>query len=281
LKTLPGFAQLRPGETVLIHAGAGAVGQAYIQLAQSKSATIFTTAGSEEKRDFLHSKFGIPRDHIYSSRTRDFSSGIRSKTEGRGVDVVVNSLSGDLLHESWSLVAEFGRFVEIGKKDILANSHLGMRTFERNVSFFSLDLIAYLYRSPQRLRDCLAKVVELAEAKVIGPIQPIHEVPVSDIVSGLRALQSGQKMGKIVVVMGKDDKVIADVASPLRRENGKRLLRADATYHITGGTGGIGRSLVPWMLENGASNVVLLGRSGASRSEVAELVSQYTRHLLA
>lgn len=117
-------------------------------------------------------------------------------------------------------------------------------------------------------------MVELAEAEVIGPTQPIYEVPMSRIVSGLRALQSGQKTGNIVAVMGKEDRVMADVTSPLRRENGDILLRADVTYLITGGTGGIGRSLVPWMLENGASNVALLGRSGASRP-VAELVTQY------
>lgn len=107
-------------------------------------APILATTGSEEKRDFLHSKSGIPHDQIYSSGTRDFATAIQSKTGGRGVDAV-NSLSGELLHKSWSLVAEFGRFVEIGKKDILANSHLGMRTFGRNDSFFSLDLMVYFY----------------------------------------------------------------------------------------------------------------------------------------
>ncbi|KAJ4999818.1 Highly reducing polyketide synthase ACRTS2 [Colletotrichum sp. SAR 10_66] len=275
LVCLDDVARLRPGESVLIHAASGAVGQACVRIAQSMGATVFATAGSEEKRTFVYETLGVPLEHIYSSRKRGFAAGILNVTGGRGVDVVVNSLSGELLQDTWSIVTEFGRFVEIGKKDILANSHLGMRQFERNVSFFAVDLVPYLSHKSDSIQACLAKMVSLFEAKVIQPIQPIHEVPVSDIVSGFRALQSGQNIGKIVAIMGKDDRVMADVASPLRRDDGNALLRSDATYLITGGTGGIGKSLVPWMLENGASNVVVLGRSATTNTEVAKLVSEY------
>ncbi|EQB53642.1 beta-ketoacyl synthase domain-containing protein [Colletotrichum gloeosporioides Cg-14] len=275
LVCLDDVARLRPGESVLVHAASGAVGQACVRIAQSMGAAVFATAGSEEKRTFVHETLGVPRDHIYSSRKRGFAAGILNVTCGRGVDVVVNSLSGELLQDTWSLVTEFGRFVEIGKKDILANSHLNMRQFERNVSFFAVDLVPYLSHKSDSIQACLAKMVSLFEAKVIQPIQPIHEVPVSNIVSGFRALQSGQNIGKIVAIMGEDDRVVADVASPLRRDDGSALLRGDATYLITGGTGGIGKSLVPWMLENGASNVVVLGRSATTNAEVAKLISEY------
>ncbi|KAI1431432.1 putative polyketide synthase [Xylaria sp. CBS 124048] len=273
LVSLDHIARLRPGETVLIHSGTGATGQACIRLTQAMGGIVFATAGSEEKRAFLHETFGIPKDHIYSSRTRDFASGIRNKTNGRGVDVVVNSLSGQLLQETWSLVAEFGRFIEIGKKDILANSHLSMRQFYRNVSFSCIDLMQYFTRRPECLKDCLARIAQLLEEKVIQPIQPIQQVPVSRLVSGLRALQSGQNIGKVVAVMGKGEKVMAEKLSPLYRK--ADVLRNDATYLITGGTGGIGRSLVPWALQNGAANVIMLGRSGASNPDVADLINQY------
>ncbi|KAF4926922.1 Highly reducing polyketide synthase ACRTS2 [Colletotrichum viniferum] len=275
LVCLDDVARLRPGESVLIHAASGAVGQACGRIAQSMGATVFATAGSDEKRTFVHETLGVPRDFIYSSRKRGFAAGILNMTGGRGVDVVVNSLSGELLQDTWSIVTEFGRFVEIGKKDILANSHLGMRQFERNVSFFAVDLVPYLSHKSDSLQACLARMVSLFEAKVIQPIHPIHEVPVYDIVVGFRALQSGQNIGKIVAIMGEDDRVVADVASPLRRDDGSALLRDDATYLITGGTGGIGKSLVPWMLQNGASNVVVLGRSATTNAEVAKLISEY------
>lgn len=275
LLCLEEIASVRPGESVLVHAASGAVGQACIRVAQSMGATIFATAGSEEKRNFVNKTLGVPHHHIFSSRKRGFAAGVLNMTGGRGVDVVVNSLSGELLQDTWSLIAEFGRFVEIGKKDILANSYLGMRQFERNVSFFSVDLVPYLSHKSQRIQACLARMLDLLEAKKIEPIQPIHEVPVSDIVSGFRALQSGQNIGKIVAIMGKNDAVMAEVISPLRPEGGRALLRSNATYLITGGTGGIGRSLVPWMLQNGAANVILLGRSASSNPEVARLISLY------
>ncbi|KAK2053251.1 hypothetical protein LY76DRAFT_668243 [Colletotrichum caudatum] len=275
LVCLDDVARLRPGESVLVHAASGAVGQACVRIARSMGAAVFATAGSKEKRAFVHETLGVPRDHIYSSRRRGFAAGILNVTGGRGVDVVVNSLSGELLQDTWSLVAEFGRFVEIGKKDILANSHLSMRQFERNVSFFAVDLVPYLSHKSDSIQVCLAKMVSLFESNVIQPIQPIHEVPVSDIVSGFRALQSGQNIGKIVAIMGEDDRVMADVTSPLRRDDSSALLRGDATYLITGGTGGIGRSLVPWMLMNGASNVVVLGRSATTNAGVAKLISEY------
>lgn len=275
LMCLEELARLRPGESVLIHAASGAVGQACVRIARSMGASVFATAGTGEKRNFVNKTLGVPHTHIFSSRKRGFATGILNVTGGRGVDVVVNSLSGELLQDTWSLIAEFGRFVEIGKKDILANSHLGMRQFERNVSFFSVDLIPYLSLKSERVQACLARMLDLLEAKVIEPIQPIHEVPVSDIISGFRALQSGQNIGKIVAIMGKNEKVMAELTSPLRPEGGGALLRSDATYFITGGTGGIGRSLVPWMLQNGAANVILLGRSASSNPEVGKLTSQY------
>jgi NADPH:quinone reductase-like Zn-dependent oxidoreductase len=256
LMCLEEFARIRSGESVLIHAASGAVGQACVRIAGCMGATVFATAGSEEKRNFVNKTLGVRHNHIFSSRKRGFAAGILNVTGGRGVDVVVNSLSGELLQDTWSLMAEFGRFVEIGKKDILANSYPGMRQFERNVSFFSVDHIPYLSRKSQLVQACLARMLDLLEDKIIEPIQPIHEVSVSDIISGFRALQSGQNIGKIVATMGKNNKVMAETTSPLRPESGGALLRSNATYLITGGTGSIGRSLVPWMLQNGAANVI-------------------------
>lgn len=103
-------------------------------------AEIFATCGSPEKRKFLTEEHGIPDDHIFSSRDTSFSNGIMTLTKGRGVDVILNSLTGDLLHETWRCIATFGRFVEIGKRDVLAQGKLSMRWFLRSTSFSSMDL---------------------------------------------------------------------------------------------------------------------------------------------
>lgn len=96
--------------------------------------------GSDSKREFLTSSFAIPPSHIFSSRDATFLSGILAATAGKGVDVVLNSLTGELLHESWKVLAEFGTFVEIGKRDISDGGMLDMATFKRGTTFTAFDL---------------------------------------------------------------------------------------------------------------------------------------------
>ena len=265
--------RLRKGETILIHAASGAVGQACIVLAQHIGAKIFATAGNNAKREFLTKEYGIPQNHIFSSRTPEFRDGVMCATNGRGVDLAVNSLSGNLLQETWNLMADFGRFIEIGKKDALANSHLGMRPFDRNVTFSGVDLRKYFDQRPDELQECIMDVVNLIEQGVIHPVKPVTTLPISQLATGLRKLQGGQNIGKIVVTLGPDEKVLAELPPPL--ESSGQLLTSPATYLITGGTGGIGLSLATWMIDNGAKNVVLLGRSGNSRPEVKKVLDRY------
>ena len=133
-------ARLQKDETVLIHSGAGGVGIAAIQVAQFQGAEIFTTVSTEEKTQFLIDNFGIKRENIFNSRDSSFLSDILSATGGKGVDVVLNSLTGDLLHDSWRACARFGRFVEIGKRDLTDAGKLDMQIFRRNVSFTAFDV---------------------------------------------------------------------------------------------------------------------------------------------
>ncbi|KAK2773270.1 putative PKS/NRPS-like protein biosynthetic cluster [Emmonsiellopsis sp. PD_33] len=266
--------RLRRGESVLIHAASGAVGQACIALAQYIGARIFATAGTPEKREFLQKTFGIPEEQIFSSRTPDFRDGILCATDSKGVDVIVNSLSGNLLQETWALIGDFGRFVEIGKRDLLQNSYLGMRPFSRSVTFSGLDLQHLFDRRPDVERECGIEFLDLVRQGIIVPIRPVTEIPISQLVMGLRRLQSGQNVGKIVITIGPDNPVLAECRPTLDVESGQ-LLRPDATYIITGGTGGIGVSLASWMVENGARAIILLGRSGPARPRVRELLGKY------
>ena len=108
---------------------------------------MFATVGTDEKKQFLVSEFGLRPDHIFSSRDSTFLPSLMTATSGRGVDVVLNSLTGDLLHDSWRACAEFGRFVEIGKRDILEGGNLDMEVFDRNVTFTAFDLSNIFYSS--------------------------------------------------------------------------------------------------------------------------------------
>ena len=142
-------ARIQKGEKVLVHSGAGGFGQACIQLAKAAQAEIFATAGTAEKREFLNRFYGIPMDHIFSSRDSGFKEKIRKGTGGYGIDVVINSLAGELLRASWELIAVNGRFIEVGKTDIFNLGSLPMWPFHKGATFSSVDLSKILQDTPQ------------------------------------------------------------------------------------------------------------------------------------
>ncbi|EHK96119.1 putative Phthiocerol synthesis polyketide synthase type I PpsC [Glarea lozoyensis 74030] len=258
-------------ETVLIHAAAGGVGQAAIMFCKMAGAEIFATVGSVGKKKFLMTQYGIPEDHIFYSRDTSFAKCIKCATKGQGVDLVLNSLAGDALRETWDSLAHFGRFIEIGKRDIVGNSRLEMARFEHNAMFASVDLTVAAAERPKIMKRLLSDVFDLMEKGHVKPISPITVFPISEVESAFRTLQGGKTMGKIVVVPGKDDQV---PATPSKIPND--LLKADATYVIIGGTGGLGRSMSRWAMRKGARNIVLLSRSGKGTGKVAELVDEAT-----
>lgn len=133
------LANLQRGQSVLIHSASGGIGISSIYLARYKGAEIYVTVGSDEKRRFLHETFGIPYERMFSSRTTRFAPEIMKATGGRGIDVILNSLTGDLLDASWRICADGGTMVEIGKKDVLDRNALSMEPFDRNCSFKALD----------------------------------------------------------------------------------------------------------------------------------------------
>jgi len=140
LYALFNLAGLQKGNSVLIHSAAGGVGISAIHLAQYKQAEIYVTVGTEDKRRFLESEFGIPRSRMFSSRSTAFAKEILAATGGRGMDVILNSLTGELLDETWRICADGGTMVEIGKRDILDRKQLAMEPFDRNCSYRALDI---------------------------------------------------------------------------------------------------------------------------------------------
>lgn len=211
------IANIQPGETVLIHAAAGGVGQACIQLAKVRGAEVFATVGSVEKRDLLMNTYGIPQDHILSSRDLTFAQGIKRLTKGRGVDVAVNSLSGDALRATWECMAPFGRFVEVGKIDIYSSARLNMAVFKNNVSFEFVDISFINANDPPRFANIIESLMSLVEAGKIGPLEPTQEFSFGKMQESFRYMQSGAHSGKIVLVPGEDDEV--PVSCPSQAES--------------------------------------------------------------
>lgn len=265
------LARLQPGESVLIHSAAGGTGQSAIQIAQRLGATIFATVGTDEKKQFLVESYGIPEDHIFSSRTTSFAAAIQLRTGGNGVDVVLNSLSGEGLFASWDCLAPYGRFIEIGKRDILSNQKLPMRQFRCNTAFHSLDLAAMTADRPAFCRPILERLFQWLAEGIIRPAQPLGLYGVGEMESAFRAMQAGKNSGKMVIEMRKDDLVQATVrVDPLCR------FEADQTVLVSGGLGGLGRSICRWMVDRGARHLLLLSRSGVRSPEARDFVEELT-----
>ncbi len=207
------IARMHEGESVLIHSAAGGTGQSAVQIAQYIGAEIYATVGSDEKRRLLMDFYGIPEDHIFYSRTTAFAQGVKRMTNGRGVDVILNSLSGEGLIASWECIAPYGRFVEIGKKDIMDGEKLPMQPFSKNVTFSAVDMSSMGDGRPDHLKRILRAVMELVAAGTLYPPQPLQTYPISQIEQAFRHMQSGQSKGKSVVVMDKNNEVMVSASS--------------------------------------------------------------------
>ena len=192
-------ARLSEGESVLIHAAAGGVGQAAIQIAQNIGAIVFVTVGSTQKQEFLMRTFDIPRSRIFSSRDTSFGEGLLRVTHDRGVDVVLNSVAGEALRVTWDCLAPFGRFVEIGKRDLVQNNRLEMQKFLDGVSFSAVDIGLLAKMKRNQFRMLLDDVIEMFRLEKIRAVSPIVTYPISKVQEALRTMQMGKHMGKIVI----------------------------------------------------------------------------------
>ncbi|KAI9820043.1 MAG: Type I Iterative PKS [Pycnora praestabilis] len=254
---------LEKAQTVLIQSACGGIGIAAIQISQMIGAEIFATVGNEEKVEYLRENFGIPRNRIFNSRNSSFLPEIMRETKGRGIDVVLNSLSGELLHASWKCVAEFGKMVEIGKRDFIGRGSLSMDIFEANRGFYGVDFAQICAERPAMTKRVLERCMHLCRQGKIQPIHPMKIFEAFQIEEAFRFMQRGQHIGKIVVKMPETPQEL-----PVAAIAKKLLLRSDVSYLMIGGLGGLGQSISTWMAENGARHLIYLSRSaGKSKAD--------------
>ncbi|KAI1076604.1 ketoacyl-synt-domain-containing protein [Whalleya microplaca] len=261
--------RLHDDDSILIHAAAGAVGQAAISLAQMIGAKVFVTVGSTEKKQFLMEEYAIPEDHIFYSRNISFGEAVRQATNNRGVDMVLNCLTGDGLRESWNCLNKFGRLIDIGARDTNTSTRIEMTQFEHNASFMTVDMVAVAAERPKLMQRLLFDVSKLLKYRKIRPISPVTVFPISEVESAFKALHGAKAHGKLVVVPHANDIV---KATPPKKP--AQLLKPDATYILIGGTGGLGRSIARWMVSRGARHLVLVSRSGSATGKVKDLIDE-------
>ena len=189
------LARIKAGEKVLIHSGTGGVGQAAIAIARAAGAEIFATAGSPQRRELLHDK-GI--EHVYDSRSVEFAEQIRRDTDGYGVDIVLNSLTGAAQLAGLKLLALGGRFVEIGKRDIYGDTKLGLFPFRRNLAFYGVDLGLMSVSHPGHVRELLNTVYKLTADGVLPAPESTH-YPLAQAATAIRVMSAAEHTGKLVL----------------------------------------------------------------------------------
>ncbi len=246
-------AGLRSGQKVLVHAAAGGVGLAAIQLARAAGAEVYATA-SAPKRRFLRS-LGV--SHVFDSRSTDFAAEVVAASGG-GVDMVLNSLTGEgFIEASVSCLVDGGHFVEIAKRNIWSPEQMAAARPDLGYTILALD--QWAEEEPDRIGTLLGGIGELLGQGLLEPL-PRRLFPISQTPAAMRLMQQARHVGKIVLTVGRTD------------------IAQDGSYLVTGGLGGLGMEAAAWLAAAGARHLVLVGRNQAGEAaanRMSALTSQY------
>ena len=240
---------MKNGERVLIHSASGGVGMAAVRLARQAGAEIFATAGNPEKRDFLR-RLGVR--HVFDSRELGFGQKIKELTGGQGVDLVLNSLTGEAIPEGLKLMRAGGRFLEIGKAGIWTEAQV--QAVRPDIAYHVIYLADVCVKQPREILSMLTELQPML-ARADKDFYPVHAFGREDTLKAFRLMASARHIGKIVV------KGIAG-----RSAGGQGRIRQDVTYLITGGSGGIGLRLAHWLIDKGARHLAMISRNGFASS---------------
>lgn len=239
------LAKIQPGERVLIHAAAGGVGLAAVQLAQLSGAEIFATAGNPEKRAFLKS-LGV--QHVFDSRSLDFAEAVMTQTQGQGVDVILNSLADEFIPKSFATLKEGGRFLEIGKRGIWDANQVAQ--LGRKIAYFVIYLGEICEREPALIQAMFAQLMADFKDARLKPL-PLRIFSLESVTDAFRYMAQARHIGKVIV--SQDDEA-KQINTPVP------CIHANGTYLITGGLGGLGLQVAQHIVEQGGRHLVLLGR---------------------
>jgi NADPH:quinone reductase-like Zn-dependent oxidoreductase len=240
--------RLQPGEWLLIHGAAGGVGLAAMQIARLRGARIAATVSSPDKRALVE-LFGAEK--VYNSRSTAFLDAIRDDIGG--VDVVLNSLAGDAMLASIKCLKPFGRFVELGKRDYVLNTAMGLRPFRRNLTYYGVDLDQLLAANLPLANRLMGELVVHFESGEFSPL-PYRALAWHEAGEAFQLMQAADHVGKLIV---------RPAEHPIATTMAPKLLQPGPGAHlVVGGTGGFGFETAAWLAEKGAETVVIASRRG-------------------
>ncbi|VAW96734.1 Polyketide synthase modules and related proteins [hydrothermal vent metagenome] len=249
------LAGIKKGDRVLIHAATGGVGQSAIQIAQQAGAEVFATASPK--------KWGVLKvlgvKHIMNSRDLDFVEQIKELTNGEGLDIALNSLAGDFIEKTLSVLKPDGCFLEIGKSGIWSEEKI--HKLRPKTQYHIIDMLEIRRKEPELVQSMLSDLIKEFSCSVLKPL-PHVSFPLAKSTDAFRYMQQARHTGKIVI----------DITNKAEKNISKPVVQHDATYLITGGLGGLGLLLANWFVSQGAKRIVLMSRCAAN--ETAQLQVQ-------
>ena len=254
-------ARLAAGETVLIHTAASGLGLALAQVARALGARVLATAGNEEKRNYLRAR-GI--EYVGDSRSDAFADEIMRLTDGKGIDVVLNTLPAAMNRHNMRLLQPGG-----GRLVDLSNMHYGAQldygALKKGLLFSTFDLNVLAGTNPEYISELLEELVSLFESGKLHPV-PYRETPIERVPATVNSFRRAAHIGKFVAS-------VADGVVDMVPCAGGVSLSGDASYLVSGGLSGFGLSTARWLANNGARHLVLLGRRGVATPDAADAVS--------
>ncbi|CAL1284486.1 unnamed protein product [Larinioides sclopetarius] len=263
-------AKLQPGESILIHSGSDGIGMAAITIALDLKCEVFTTVDNEEKRAFLRKKFPqIKNENIWSSRSISFENMVLSRTNGRGVNVILNTFVDDKFHANLRCIARSGRIIEIGKHNLALDRPKYSKILLKNVSFHGVSLDEIFDLAPKRkviFQDTMDMIRKGIKTGVVKPLDRTafdHK----DIEDAFRYLMEGLHVGKVLLKMREEEPdKIASPKTLILPAIPETQFYYNKIYIVIGGLGGFGLEVTKWAISRGARNVVLTSRYGARTS---------------
>ncbi|KAJ5637355.1 hypothetical protein N7490_007234 [Penicillium lividum] len=264
-------AHLRENGTLLIHNGATALGQAVVQYALFLGAAIYITVPTAEDREFLVSEYGISADHIFSNKDLSFVRTVMRHTNGVGVDVVFNTLTGEALQESLSCIAPFGHFIHVPSKTTRVDAMLDLTATQKCVTVATVDVELLMQVRPELISRLIGDTLRLYADSKISQVRPFTVMNFTQITDDVQA-KGIERTGKIVFVPDVSDTIplLPDIVTPYQFDD-------QASYVLAGGLGGLGRSLALWMASRGAKHLIFLSRSGHITDSVKEMIDALRR----
>lgn len=261
---------------------------AAVQMALHSKVELFVSVGSDEEKQTLVENYSLDSDHVLTEEC--FGSTVRRMTGGQGVDFVLNACDG-ATDEVREAIAKFGVLAELdlGHRDTSTASSYGPHSVSSNATMTRIDWKAAMEERPRLARTAMDRVVTFAEMNVLRPCGNVGMVPISAIRRGFEQLQGAEASSKVVVTVAADEEIMVRLKIYTRSSDANESkikqhlketynLSADATYVISGGLSGLGRSIARWSARKGAKHLILLSRSGAKTEEAKKCVAYLQRY---